>query len=62
MVPFEELREVSRGILVEFVVLANDKNGNVNRGQDGKLMGLFEQAALALEEGDGAITIISLGL
>lgn len=42
---------VARGELVKLPIVAEDDDCNINRAEDGELMGLLEEAALALQEG-----------
>lgn len=42
---------VTRGELIELLVMAEDDNGDINRAKDSKLMGLLEEASFALEKG-----------
>lgn len=39
--------------LVKLLVVAKDDDGNVDGAEDAQLVGLFEQAALALQKGTG---------
>ena len=43
--------DVARGKLVQLLVVAKDDDGDVDGAQDGQLVGLFEQAAFALQKG-----------
>ena len=52
MVATNGLVYITGGELVEFLVVAEDDDGDVDGAQHGELMRLLEQAALALEEGD----------
>jgi hypothetical protein len=62
LVALQKVGEVGGRVFVELVVLAKDDDGDVDRGEDGELVGLLEQTALALEKGDGAVPIILDGL
>lgn len=42
--------------------MAEDDDGYVDRAQNRQLMRLFEQAALALEEGDRTVAVVLDGL
>jgi hypothetical protein len=54
--------DVARRELIEFIVVTEDDDGDVYGAQDGELVSLLEKATLALEEGDGAVTVILDGL
>lgn len=62
MVSAEGFLDVGGGELVQLLVVAEDDHSNVDRAEDGELMGLLEEAALALEKGDGAVAIVLDGL
>ena len=51
MVATNGLVDVARRELVQLLVVAEDDDSHVDRTENGELVGLFEQAALALEEG-----------
>ena len=51
----DDLVDVGGGVLVQLLVVAEDDDGDVDGAEDGELVGLLEEAALALEEGDGTI-------
>lgn len=46
----DEVPHVAGRVLVQFLVLAKDEDGDVNRAEDRELVCLLEQAAFALEE------------
>lgn len=50
-VPGDHLTHVCGGVLVQLLVAAEDKDGDVDRAEDGELVRLLEQAALSLEKG-----------
>lgn len=56
------LVDVARRELVQLLVVAEDDDSHVDRTENGELVGLFEQAALALEEGDRAVAVVLDGL
>jgi hypothetical protein len=39
--------------------VAEDDDGNIDGAKDGELVGLLEQPAFSLEEGDGSITALA---
>jgi hypothetical protein len=47
------LIDVARGELVQLLVVAEDDDGDIDGAEDGQLMGLFEQAAFALQKSAG---------
>jgi len=47
----QNIVNISRRVLVELLVGTKNDNGDVDRAQDRQFMGLFEEAALALEKG-----------
>lgn len=51
MVAADGLVDVARRKLVQLLVVAEDDDGNVDGAQDGELVRLLEEPALALEEG-----------
>lgn len=51
----DDLVDVGGGVLVQLLVVAEDDDGDVDGAEDGELVGLLEEAALALEEGDRTI-------
>jgi hypothetical protein len=56
------LVDVARGELVQLLVVAKNDDSHINRAEDRELVGLFEEAALALEEGNGAVAVVLDGL
>lgn len=54
----DQLSHVAGRVLVQFLVLAEDEDGDIHRAQDGELMCLLEETALAFQEGDRAVSII----
>ena len=55
----DRLVDVSRRVLVQLLVVAEDDDGDIDGAQDGELMRLLEEAAFALEEGDGSVAVIA---
>ena len=50
------------GEFVELLVMAKDDDGDFDLTEDGQLVGLFEQAAFALEEGTaGSMSVVVHG-
>ena len=47
----DQLAHITRGVLVELLVAAEDEDGNIDRAKHGELMRLLEQTALSLQEG-----------
>ena len=45
------LVDVARGELVQLLVVTENDDGHIDGTEDGELVCLFEEAALALEEG-----------
>ena len=43
---------ISRRVLVQLLVVSEDDDGDIDRAEDGELMRLLEQTALALQKGD----------
>lgn len=41
---------VTRGVLIEFLVMAENDNGDIDGTKNSQLMSLLEQSTLALEE------------
>lgn len=41
---------VTRGVLIEFLVVAENDNGDIDGTKNGQLMSLLEQSTFALEE------------
>jgi hypothetical protein len=41
---------VTRGVLVDFLVVAENDNGDIDGTKNGQLMSLLEQSTFALEE------------
>lgn len=41
---------VTRGVLIEFLVMAENDNGDIDGTKNGQLMSLLEQSTFALEE------------
>jgi hypothetical protein len=58
VVSAQGLIDVARRELVQFLVVAEDDDGDVDRTQHRQLVGFLEQAAFALEEGDGAVAVV----
>lgn len=56
------LVDVARRELVQLLVMAEDDDGDIDGAQHGELVGLLEETALALEEGDGAVPVVLDGL
>lgn len=54
----DQLSHVAGRVLVQLLVLAKDEDGDIHRAKHRKLMCLLEQTALALQEGDRAVSII----
>lgn len=50
MVSGQDLSNVGTRVLVQFLVISKDNNGDVDGAEDGQLMCLLEQTAFALEE------------
>lgn len=50
MVTGNEVVHVSRGVLVELLVVAEDEDCDVDRAENRELVGLFEQTAFALQK------------
>lgn len=48
----DDLVDVGRRVLVQLLVVPEDDDGDIHGAEDGELVRLLEQAALALEEGD----------
>jgi hypothetical protein len=46
----QDLSNVGTRVLVQFLVISKDNNGDVDGAEDGQLMCLLEQTAFALEE------------
>jgi hypothetical protein len=46
------LVDVARRVLVQFLVMSEDDDGDVDGAQHGKLMRLLKQPTFAFEEGD----------
>ena len=49
--------DVARGILVQLLVMTEDYHSNVNRTQNGELVGLLEKTSFALKEGSAYIEL-----
>lgn len=47
-----DLIDVRRRVLVQLLVVSEDDDGDIDGTEDGELVRLLEQAALALKEGD----------
>ncbi len=62
LVSSEDLIDVGGRVLVELLVVSKYDHSHIDRTEDRQLMRLLEQAALALEEGDGAVAIVADGL
>lgn len=58
LVSGDEISHVRRRVLVELLVVAKDEDGDVDGAEDGQLVGLLEQTALSLQEGDRTISVI----
>ena len=50
-----DLVDVRRRVFIQLLVVAKDNDGDVDGAEDGELVCLLEQAALALQEGDGSV-------
>lgn len=50
LIATESLVHVTRGILIKFLVMAKDDNGDIDGTKDGQLMSLLEQSTFSLEE------------
>ena len=48
LVSGNEFAHVGRRVLVYLLIVAKDKDGNIDRAEDRELVSLLEQAALAL--------------
>lgn len=48
----DQVSHVVRGVLVEFLVTAEDEYGDIDRTEHGELVRLLEQAAFSLQECD----------
>jgi hypothetical protein len=55
----DDLLNVRRRVLVQFLIVSKDDHGDIDGTEHGKLMRLLEQAAFALEEGHAAVTIVA---
>lgn len=51
LISADELVHVGRGVFVELLVVAEDEDGDVDGAEDGELVRLLEETALALEKG-----------
>lgn len=47
----DQLAHVTRRVLVEFLVLAKDEDGDIDGTKDGEFVSLLEETALALQKG-----------
>ncbi len=50
VIPLQNLSNITRGVFVQFLVIPENDNCDIDRAQYGKLMRLLEEAALALKE------------
>lgn len=50
LIATESLVHVTRGVLVEFLVMTKDDNGDIDGTKNGQLMGLLKQSTFSLEE------------
>jgi len=57
LVPANRLVDVARRKLVQLLVVAKDDDGNVDGAQHRELMRLLEQAAFALQERPGLVSV-----
>jgi hypothetical protein len=62
LVPANGLVDVAGREFVELLVVAEDDDGHVDGAEHRELMRLLEEAAFALEEGDGAVPVVLDGL
>jgi hypothetical protein len=62
LIATDGLVDVARGELVQLLVVAEDDDGNIDRAENGELVGLLEEAAFALQKGDGAVPVVLDGL
>lgn len=47
----DQLAHLTRRVLVEFLVLAKDEDGDIDGAEDGEFVSLLEETALALQKG-----------
>ena len=47
----DEFAHVTRRVLVQLLVAAEDEDGDIDGTEDGELVGLLEQAAFPLQKG-----------
>ncbi len=50
LIATESLVHVTRGVLIEFLVVTENDNGDIDGTKNGQLMGLLEQSTFTLEE------------
>lgn len=50
LIATESIVHVTRGVLIEFLVVAENDNGDIDGTKNGQLMSLLEQSTFALEE------------
>jgi hypothetical protein len=51
LIATESLVHVTRGVLIEFLVMTKDDNGDIDGTKNGQLMSLLKQSTFSLEEG-----------
>lgn len=58
LVSGDEVSHVARGVLVQLLVVSKNKDGDIDRTENGELVSLFEQATLSFQKGDRTIPVI----
>ena len=57
LIPRQDLPNITTGVFVQFLVVAEDYNRDIDRAENGKLMRLFEKTSFALEESPVALHV-----
>lgn len=52
--PPDNILYLRRRVLIQLLIVSKDNHRDIDGAEDGELVGLLEEAALALEEGDGS--------
>lgn len=50
MVSCDQISHIARGVLVQLLIAAEDKHGDIDGAEHGQLMRLLEKTALSLQE------------
>lgn len=58
LVSCDQISHIARGVLVQLLIAAEDKHGDIDGAEHGQLMRLLEKTALSLQERDRAVSVV----